>query len=203
MCNVAVLPGTLWHNESRIKKQGIMMMKKKIAEIVLCTAMTLSLLAGCGKEKDKNQTNTPADQGGATTAETPQTTETPEASAGTPAATNPPADTPTPTLAPVTPEAEQKSNTIYVILPDIEEGTSAEMAAEIKKDAEGLGYQVELCEHDGEIEEQTAFFNQAIEKNALGIICDNAGASVTSESVSMAKNAGIPTILINKGIDGE
>lgn len=175
-------------------------MRKKLLAGVLSLAMAGTLLSGCSLLKNKepgqeNPTETPAET------ETPAPTETPEEEVTV--IPDPPADTPTPTQAPVAPETETKSNNIYVILPDIDEGESGKEAALIKQKAEGYGYQVILCEHDGEMDDQSEYFQQAIRENAQGIICDNAGAPITAEYVAMAKEAGIPTILLNKGIDGE
>lgn len=172
-------------------------MKKRILASILCLTLAGTLFSGCNLSKGTDNNNQSQET------PTPQAEETPGEEAPAEQVPEEPTATPTPTLAPVTPEAEAKSNEIYVVLPDIDEGASGREAAIIKEAAEGYGYQVVLCEHDGEIEEQTEAFNRAIQNNALGIICDNAGVERTEESVSMAKAAGIPTILINKGIDAQ
>lgn len=171
-------------------------MKKRILAGILCLVMAGSLFAGCGKDKTEDKPGEAAPEenqtADATKEETPAEPTKEDVTA-----------TPTPTQAPVAPETETKSQNIYVILPEIDEGESAKEAAIIKQKAQEYGYSVVLCEHDGEADEQSEYFAQAIRENAQGIICDNASAQITAESVNMAKEAGIPTILLNRGIDEE
>ena len=53
----------------------------------------------------------------------------------------------------------------------------------------------------GGMEKQTEAFDEAIETDAAAIICDNVEGDETTASIQKAKDAGIPTFLINTGIE--
>lgn len=93
------------------------------------------------------------------------------------------------------------SNIIYVITPSVSNPffkTEADVATET---AEGLGYEVKAASHDDDPTKQTELFDSAIADKAAAIICDNAGADATIEAVKKAKDAGIPTFLIDREIN--
>lgn len=93
------------------------------------------------------------------------------------------------------------SNIIYVITPSVSNPafkTEADVAA---KTAEELGYEVKAASHDDDPTKQTELFDSAIADKAAAIICDNAGADATIEAVKKAKDAGIPTFLIDREIN--
>ena len=69
------------------------------------------------------------------------------------------------------------------------------------KTAEELGYEVKAASHDDDPTKQTELFDSAIADKAAAIICDNAGADATIEAVKKAKDAGIPTFLIDREIN--
>ena len=72
-------------------------------------------------------------------------------------------------------------------------------AAEAK--AKELGYEVKTASHDDDPTKQTELFDSAIADKAAAIICDNAGADATVEAVKKARDAGIPTFLIDREIN--
>ena len=157
-------------------------MKRKLLGMLLCVALTASVLSGCGGS-----------------GETP---------ANTPAESEAPADTPAESEAPAA-EAEAQaealpgggSNIIYIITPShsnpffkTEADTAAAKAAE-------LGYEAKAVSHDDDATKQSELFDNAIADKAAAIICDNAGADATVEAVQKARDAGIPTFLIDREIN--
>ena len=67
--------------------------------------------------------------------------------------------------------------------------------------AKALGYDTKVYVHDDDGNLQSQYFDLAIADKALAIVCDNAGADVTIAAVQKAKNAGIPTFLIDREIN--
>lgn len=151
-------------------------MRKKIAGLVLAVTAAMALCA-CG--------NT----GTTTQATEPQTaTATPE-----PAAAESAAETPTPEVT------KTASGDIYLILPT-EVGLSAQEEAAVMNGAKAAGYQVKVSVSEGDTAKQTLAFDTAINEHAALIICDNLDNDMTAASVQKAKEAGIPTVLMNRGI---
>jgi erythritol transport system substrate-binding protein len=68
-------------------------------------------------------------------------------------------------------------------------------------EAKALGYKTTVSSHDDDATKQTQLFDTAIAQKAAAIICDNAGADATEEAVQKAKDAGIPTFLIDREIN--
>ena len=64
-------------------------------------------------------------------------------------------------------------------------------------------YEVKAVSHDDDPTKQTELFDSAIADKAAAIICDNAGADATVEAVKKAREAGIPTFLIDREINEE
>jgi erythritol transport system substrate-binding protein len=67
--------------------------------------------------------------------------------------------------------------------------------------AKALGYQTKVYVHNDDANLQSQYFDLAIADKAVAIICDNAGADATVAAVQKAKNAGIPTFLIDREIN--
>ncbi|MBN2628652.1 MAG: D-ribose ABC transporter substrate-binding protein [Spirochaetales bacterium] len=67
--------------------------------------------------------------------------------------------------------------------------------------AKSLGYKTLVVSHDDDANKQDSHFDTAIASNAVAIICDNAGADATVGAVKKAKEAGIPTFLIDREIN--
>lgn len=64
-----------------------------------------------------------------------------------------------------------------------------------------LGYEVKVMVHDDDPALQSEHFDSAISLGAKAIICDNAGADATIAPVQKAKDAGIPTMLVDREIN--
>ena len=96
--------------------------------------------------------------------------------------------------------AEDPEAVIYLILPS-EEGQSKVEEDEIasKVQAAGLTLVVKNCNRS--IDEQNKAFDEAINAGARLIICDNSDVEQTTFKVESAGTAGIPVILMNRGID--
>lgn len=66
--------------------------------------------------------------------------------------------------------------------------------------ANELGYETLSLVHGDDVNKQDELFDIAIAKGVVAIICDNAGADATVSAVKKAKDAGIPTFLIDREI---
>ncbi|WP_370198014.1 D-ribose ABC transporter substrate-binding protein [Roseibium sp.] len=66
--------------------------------------------------------------------------------------------------------------------------------------AEDLGYDTLVLVHDDDPNKQNQLFDTAIARGAKAIILDNAGADATVAPVRRAKEAGIPSFLIDREI---
>lgn len=66
--------------------------------------------------------------------------------------------------------------------------------------AQELGYETVVMVHDDDPNKQSELFNTAIARGAKAIILDNAGADATVAAVQSAKDAGIPSFLIDREI---
>ncbi|MDV7144851.1 D-ribose ABC transporter substrate-binding protein [Tropicimonas sp. TH_r6] len=66
--------------------------------------------------------------------------------------------------------------------------------------AKELGYDTVLMVHDDDANKQSELFDSAIASGAVAIILDNAGADATVAAVKRAKEAGIPSFLIDREI---
>jgi erythritol transport system substrate-binding protein len=71
-----------------------------------------------------------------------------------------------------------------------------------RKKAKDLGYEVKTVSHDDDATKQAELFENAISDKAAAIICDNAGADATVAAVQKARDANIPTFLIDREING-
>ena len=90
------------------------------------------------------------------------------------------------------------TKTIFVITQDL---TNLLVKAEsdgAANEAKKLGYQVVVESHANDPATQLSLFEDAIAKHAAAIIVDNAGADATVTAVQKAKDAGIPTFLIDR-----
>ncbi|MDP8997555.1 MAG: D-ribose ABC transporter substrate-binding protein [Pseudomonadota bacterium] len=67
--------------------------------------------------------------------------------------------------------------------------------------AKELGYDTLAASHDDDANKQSQLIDTAIARGAKAIILDNAGADATVTAVKKAKDAGIPTFLIDREIN--
>lgn len=171
-----------------------MNMRRKVLGVVVSVAMTAAMLAGCGNAASSTMATTPA---ATTAAESTPTAQTQEESA-------PAAET---TAAETTASAEALpgggSNIIYIITPSHSNPFFKTEADTASAKAQELGYEVKMASHDDDPTKQSELFDNAIADKAAAIICDNAGADATVEAVQKARDAGIPTFLIDREINKE
>lgn len=156
---------------------------KKVLAMLLAVAMVAAMAMGCSS--------------GSGDAEEEKTEENTEAPAGDDAE------------APKEDEGSDEvlkgggSNIIYVITPSVSNPAFKAEADTATAKAEELGYEVKAASHDDDPTKQTELFDSAIADKAAAIICDNAGADATVEAVKKARDAGIPTFLIDREINAE
>jgi len=104
----------------------------------------------------------------------------------------------TPAAAPST-----SGGLICVIVPPVDNpffGTQQEIAAQ---KVEELGYTALKLVHDDDANKQSELIDSCIAQKAVAIILDNAGADATVAAVQKAKDAGIPSFLIDREITKE
>jgi ABC-type sugar transport system substrate-binding protein len=112
-----------------------------------------------------------------------------------PAATEAPAATQAP--------AKTAGGLICVIVPGVENpffGTQQEIAA---KKAEELGYTALKLVHNDDANKQSELIDSCIAQKAKAIILDNAGADASVAAIQKAKDAGIPSFLVDREISKE
>jgi ABC-type sugar transport system substrate-binding protein len=104
---------------------------------------------------------------------------------------------------PEAPAAAEAGGLICVIVPGVENpffGSMQEIAA---AKAEELGYETLKLVHDDDANKQLELFETCIAQGAKAIILDNAGADATVTAVQKAKDAGIPSFLVDREINQE
>jgi erythritol transport system substrate-binding protein len=67
--------------------------------------------------------------------------------------------------------------------------------------AKALGYETLVLVHDDDANKQNQLIDTAIARKAAAIVIDNAGADASIEAVQKAKDAGIPSFLIDREIN--
>ena len=67
--------------------------------------------------------------------------------------------------------------------------------------ARALGYEVLVNSHDDDANKQDQLIDVAIARKVAAIVLDNAGADASVAAVAKAKQAGIPTLLIDREIN--
>jgi erythritol transport system substrate-binding protein len=90
-----------------------------------------------------------------------------------------------------------------VIVPGVENpffGSEQQIAGD---KAEELGYETLRLVHDDDANKQLELFETCISQGAQAIILDNAGADASIAAIQMAKDAGIPSFLIDREISQE
>ena len=108
-----------------------------------------------------------------------------------------------PCVAPAAEEPAAGGGLICVIVPGVENpffGTMQEIAA---AKAEELGYETLKLVHDDDANKQLELFETCIAQGAVAIILDNAGAEASIAAVQKAKDAGIPSFLVDREINEE
>lgn len=150
---------------------------RKILSVIVSIMFMMSILTACTTAK-KNDT-------------TKNTTETAQTES---------------TEASVTSESDEgaeqlngsTSNIIYIITASYATPMFETEANKAKETAEKLGYEVKCVSHDDDLTVQSEIIETAIADKAAGIILDNAGAEGSVEAIKKAKEAGIPTVIIDR-----
>jgi erythritol transport system substrate-binding protein len=78
--------------------------------------------------------------------------------------------------------------------------TEGDVAVETAKE---LGYETLLMVHNDDPNRQSELIDQAIAAGAVAIVIDNAGADATIAPVQKAKDAGIPTVLVDREMNAQ
>ncbi len=92
------------------------------------------------------------------------------------------------------------NGTIVIITPSHSNPYFKTVADAASAKAIELGYDPKVIQHDDDPTKQDEAFETAIQIGAKAIICDNAGADATVAAVQKAKEAGIPTFLVDREI---
>ncbi|OGO56605.1 MAG: D-ribose ABC transporter substrate-binding protein [Chloroflexi bacterium RBG_16_72_14] len=116
------------------------------------------------------------------------------------AATQPPA-TSEPTAAPSS--GGEAGGLVCVIVPPVENPFFGAMQQIAADKAEELGYTTLRLVHDDDANKQLELFENCISQQAKAIILDNAGADASVAAVQKAKEAGIPSFLVDREITQE
>ena len=90
---------------------------------------------------------------------------------------------------------------IVIITPSHDNPFFAAEATAAEARAKALGYETLVLSHDDDAALQDQHFDTAIARGAAAIILDNAGADASVAAVQKAKDAGIPTFLIDREIN--
>ncbi len=100
------------------------------------------------------------------------------------------------------PMAASAANKLMVIItPSHDNPFFKQEAVGADKRAKELGYQTLILVHNDDASKQNELIDTAIARKASAIILDNAGADATVAAVKKAKDAGIPSFLIDREIN--
>src|SRR5687767_516095 len=94
-----------------------------------------------------------------------------------------------------------QSNLIVIITPSHDNPFFKAEADAADARAKELGYETLVLVHDDDAAKQDQLFDTAIAQGAAAIILDNAGADASVAAVQKAKDAGIPSFLIDREIN--
>jgi erythritol transport system substrate-binding protein len=95
----------------------------------------------------------------------------------------------------------QAADLIAIITPSHDNPFFKAEADGAKAKAEALGYETLVLVHDDDANKQSQLIDSAIARGAKAIILDNAGADATVAAVQKAKDAGVPSFLIDREIN--
>lgn len=97
--------------------------------------------------------------------------------------------------------AAAQGQLMVIITPSHDNPFFAAEATGADAKAQELGYTTQVYSHDDDANKQDQLFDSAIAAGAAAIILDNAGADASIAAVQKAKDAGIPTFLIDREIN--
>jgi erythritol transport system substrate-binding protein len=174
------------------------MSKKQLSKLIALLAVAVLLLSACGAPAATPAA--PAEPAAAEAAPTEATVEEPAAEEATAEATEAAAEEPAAEEAAAPAEGAQL---MCVIVPPVENPFFGAMSEIATAKAEELGYEVLQLVHDDDANKQMELFESCIGRGAVAIILDNAGADATVAAVQAAKDAGIPSFLVDREITQE
>ncbi|EYD78234.1 Ribose ABC transport system, periplasmic ribose-binding protein RbsB [Rubellimicrobium mesophilum DSM 19309] len=96
--------------------------------------------------------------------------------------------------------AQESKGLIVIITPSPDNPFFKAEADGADARAKELGYETLVLVHDDDANKQSELFDTAIAQGAKAIILDNAGADASVAAVQRAKDAGIPSFLIDREI---
>ena len=99
------------------------------------------------------------------------------------------------------PALAQQKKLIAIIVPSPENPFFKAEADAAEAKAKALGYETLVLVHNDDPVKQDQLFDTAIARKAAAIILDNAGADATIAAVKKAKDAGIPSFLVDREIN--
>ncbi len=92
---------------------------------------------------------------------------------------------------------------MFIITASLDNPFFVTMAETAKAEAEKLGYDTQVASHNDDVNKQNELFDTAIAQKAAAIILDNAGADASVAAIQKAKDAGIPTFLVDREINAK
>jgi erythritol transport system substrate-binding protein len=101
----------------------------------------------------------------------------------------------------IAPAADNGGKLIAIITPSHDNPFFATEADAAAAAAKKLGYDTLVLVHDDDANKQNQLIDTAIARKAAAIVLDNAGADVSIAAVQKAKDAGIPSFLIDREIN--
>lgn len=104
-------------------------------------------------------------------------------------------------FAPLSASAAGNGKLVVIITPSHDNPFFKQEAVGAEAKAKELGYDTLVLVHDDDAAKQNNLFDTAIARKAAAIILDNAGADATVAAVKKAKDAGIPSFLIDREIN--
>ena len=153
-------------------------MKRRILSIILGTAMTAALLAGCGGSQTAATTAAPA----------APATEAPAAAGDTTAAA----------AATEAAKAATGGGKVGVAMPTQSSERWINDGANMKKQLEGLGYEVDLQYAEDDVQMQVSQIENMIASGVNCLVIASIDSSVLVNVEEQAKNAGIPIIAYDR-----
>jgi len=98
-------------------------------------------------------------------------------------------------------ETAEAASLIVIITPSHDNPFFKAEAEAADARAQELGYETLVQAHNGDASLQDQLFDTAIARKAAAIVLDNAGADASIAAVQKARDAGIPTFLIDREIN--
>ena len=163
-------------------------MKLHYLRILAVMAIAALLIAACGSAPTQAPTSAPAEPTAAAAPAEPTAAAPAEPTAAAPA-------------EPTASTAGGASKLIAIITPSHDNPFFKAEADAAEARAKALGYETLVLVHDDDANKQNQLFDTAIARKVAAIILDNAGADASVAAVQKAKDAGIPSFLIDREIN--